>query len=133
MVLAVDFDGTLSFGEWPEVGPANDNLIEYLKYRKHSGDKLILWTCRAGDALDAAVDWCIGNGLEFDAINDNLPEVTEKYGNNSRKISCDVYIDDRAVNAGDYRKVVHASTDAFDYELVEKKLISFAESLVMCS
>ncbi|WP_066738242.1 hypothetical protein [Butyrivibrio sp. AE2032] len=133
MVFAVDFDGTLSFGEWPEVGPANHNLIEYLKDRKHSGDKLILWTCRAGDALDAAVDWCSGNGLEFDAINDNLPEVTEKYGNNSRKISCDVYIDDRAVNAGDYRKVVHVGTEAFDYELVERKLIGFAESLVRCS
>jgi hypothetical protein len=133
MVFAVDFDGTLSFGEWPEVGPANDTLIAYLKDRKHCGDKLILWTCRAGDALDAAVNWCSVNGLEFDAINDNLPEVTEKYGNNSRKISCDVYIDDRAVNAGDYRNVGKASPEAFDYEFVTKKLISFAESLVMCS
>lgn len=35
--------------------------------------------------------------LVFDAINDNLPEIVEKYGNNSRKITCDYYIDDRAV------------------------------------
>ena len=96
MILAVDFDGTLSFGEWPEVGPANYALFEYLKRRQMLGDKLILWTCRAGEALENAVDFCSDNGLEFDAVNDNLPEITEKYGNNSRKISCDLYIDDRA-------------------------------------
>lgn len=97
MILAVDFDGTLSFGKWPEVGPANDELIEILKKRKGTGDKLILWTCRSGEALDNAVDWCKEQGLDFDAINDNLPELVELYGNNSRKISCDYYIDDRAL------------------------------------
>ena len=34
MILAVDFDGTLSLGEWPEVGPANGALITYLKERQ---------------------------------------------------------------------------------------------------
>ena len=33
--------------------------------------------------------------VEFDAVNDNLPEIIEFYGHNSRKISCDYYIDDR--------------------------------------
>ena len=106
MIFAVDFDGTLSLGQWPEVGPANDNLIDYLKDRQRSGDKLILWTCRAGEALDSAVSFCTDNGLMFDAINDNLPEVTQKYGNNSRKISCDYYIDDRAVTAMGYKSEI---------------------------
>lgn len=35
------------------------------------------------------------HGLIFDAINDNLPEIIELYGNNSIKITCDIYIDDR--------------------------------------
>ena len=61
------------------------------------GNKLILWTCRAGDALDLAIHWCRQQDLEFDAINDNLPETIEKYGHNSRKITCDYYIDDRAL------------------------------------
>ncbi len=129
MIFAVDFDGTLSFGEWPEVGPANDDLIEYLKERKLLGDKLILWTCRAGDALDKAVGFCNDNGLSFDAINDNLPEITEKYGNNSRKISCDVYIDDRAVNAGSYNTSVYPFSRDFDYGYVEQRLISFADNI----
>ena len=40
-------------------------------------------------------DWCREQNLEFDAVNDNLPEIIELYGNNSRKITCDYYIDDR--------------------------------------
>lgn len=93
--IAVDFDGTLCFSKWPELGEPNQPLIDYLQKWKSQGNKLILWTCRAGDALDAAVAWCQSHQLEFDAVNDNLPEIIEYYGTNSRKISCDYYIDDR--------------------------------------
>lgn len=94
-IYAVDFDGTLSFGEWPNVGPANCKLIEFLKEKKNQGDKLILWTCREADALQRAIRWCEEQGLIFDAINDNIPEIVMHYGTNSRKISCDYYIDDK--------------------------------------
>lgn len=97
MILAVDFDGTLSLGEWPSVGPANEKLFRFLRKRKDEGDKLILWSCRVGKPLEDAVAWCRENNLEFDAVNDNLPEVVEIYGTNSRKISCDYYIDDKAL------------------------------------
>lgn len=96
-IIAVDFDGTLSLGEWPNNGPANTELIGFLKERRKGGDKLILWTCREGNALQEAVKWCAKEGLEFDAINDNIPEMIELYGTNSRKVSCDYYIDDKAV------------------------------------
>ena len=97
MILAVDFDGTLSLGTWPDVGPANEKLFRLLKKRKDEGDKLILWSCRVGKPLEEAVAWCRENDLEFDAVNDNLPEVIEIYGTNSRKVSCDYYIDDKAL------------------------------------
>ena len=103
MIFAVDFDGTLSFGKWPEVGPANEGLFRFLKKRKCLGDQLILWTCREGEELEQAIIWCKEKGLYFDAVNDNLIEVKKKYGKNSRKISCDFYIDDRAVNGEIYR------------------------------
>ena len=96
-IIAVDFDGTLCYSNWPDVGEPNAVLINYLKLWKKQGHKLILWTCRAGDALELAVDWCRKQQLEFDAVNDNLPEIVEKDGNNSRKITCDYYIDDRAL------------------------------------
>lgn len=103
MILAVDFDGTLSFGEWPGVGPANVQLIELLKRKQSQGDKIILWTCREGADLDVAVHWCKEQGIIFDAVNDNLPEIVDKYGVNSRKISCDFYIDDKALGGNMYK------------------------------
>lgn len=102
-VFGVDFDGTLSFGKWPDVGLANEELIIFLQSRKRQGDKVILWTCREGHDLDVAVSWCKEQGLEFDAINDNLPDVIQKYGINSRKISCDFYIDDKAIAGNVYK------------------------------
>ena len=106
MTFAVDFDGTLSFGTWPEVGPANYKLIDFLNERKAAGDKLVLWTCREGNDLKDAVSFCRENGLTFHAVNDNLPETIRLYGNNSRKISCDFYIDDRAVRAESYKSIL---------------------------
>jgi len=100
-IFAVDFDRTLITGNtWPDVnGEANRPMIEYLNMeRRKRGTKIILWSCRDGEALDDAVEFCKKNGLEFDAVNENLPEMIEAYGNDSRKISADKYIDDAAVN-----------------------------------
>ena len=103
MIFGVDFDGTLSFGNWPGTGEPNTGLIEFLKRRQKAGDRLILWTCREDECLANAVAWCETQGLYFDAINDNLPDIIEKYGCNSRKISCDFYIDDKAVSGNVYK------------------------------
>lgn len=98
MIIAVDFDGCLaSAGTWPEVGEPNEALINWLICLRKRGDKVILWTCRADEALQKAVEFCKVHGLEFDAVNDNLEELKQLYGNNSRKISADPYIDDKAL------------------------------------
>lgn len=94
---AVDFDGTLCFSQWPGLGEPNLPLIEKLIKWRSTGNKLILWTCRVGQQLAEAVEFCRQFGIEFDAVNDNLPELIRYYGNNTRKISCDIYIDDRLV------------------------------------
>ena len=96
MIIAVDFDGTLCSDSYPNIGTANTKLIRSLRKKQELGDKLILWTCRAGERLTEAVEWCQKQGLIFDAINDNLPEMVALWGNNSRKISADIYLDDKA-------------------------------------
>ena len=97
-IYAVDFDGTLCEYAWPGIGAMNYKLIRTLIALRAKGDKVILWTCRVGDKLDEAVEWCKARGLEFDAINENLPEIVEEFGCDSRKIFANVYIDDRAVD-----------------------------------
>ena len=95
-IIAVDFDGTLCSECFPAIGTPNTPLIYALREQKRLGKKIILWTCRAGERLSEAVDWCSQHGLSFDAINENLPEIIELYGNDSRKITADIYIDDKS-------------------------------------
>lgn len=95
-ILAVDFDGTLCENRFPDIGLPNTEFIEYLKSEKVSGTKLILWTCRTGLRLTQAYRWCLERGLEFDAINQNIPEVVDKLGKGGPKIYADEYIDDKA-------------------------------------
>lgn len=97
-IIAVDFDGCLCTVNWPGIGQPNRQLIRMLKTARSRGNKIILWTCREGKALSDAVAWCSRHGLQFDAVNDNLPEMNELYGVNSRKIGADIYIDDKAMN-----------------------------------
>lgn len=98
VIYAVDFDGTISFGRFPDMGEPNTELIKFLKQEKECGARLILNTCRTGANLEAAVKYCGDHGLEFEFINENLPELIELYGGDTRKINADYYIDDKAIN-----------------------------------
>ena len=98
-IVAVDFDGTLCKHDYPLIGEANYRLIDDLTYYRSRGNKLILWTCRRDKHLQDAIEWCKSLGLEFDTINENLPEIIEEMGGNSRKIYADYYLDDKAVSS----------------------------------
>lgn len=95
--IAVDFDGTLCYSNYPELGEPNNILIQQMINMRLAGKKVILWTCREGDALVQAVEWCRVHGLEFDAVNENVPERIAEWGTNPRKIGADIYIDDLGV------------------------------------
>ena len=97
-IIAVDFDGTLSNVGWPLCGEPNIKLIERLIQLRNAGVKIILWSCRSGQEEIDAIEWCRSFGLEFDAVNSNLPEVIESWGGeDTRKIYADEYWDDKSV------------------------------------
>lgn len=96
-IIAVDFDGTLCQNKYPEIGEANEDMIRHIKQEKFRGSKIILWTCRNGKLLEDAVKWCKEKGLKFDAVNENLPYIIEKFGGDTRKIFANEYIDDKNV------------------------------------
>ena len=101
-IWCVDFEGTITTRRrFPNIGEPNIKIIELLKMARLLGVRVILWTCREGDYLTAAVDWCKGYGLEFDAINENLPEAIEYLGRNTRKVLADIYIDDKSFHIWD--------------------------------
>ena len=101
-VIAVDFDGCLCVKKWPDIGAPNWDAIHALIRRKAEGDKVILWTCRDGQQLEDAVLWCMNHGLRFDAVNENLPENIDFFGNDCRKVWANEYWDDRAVPVSAY-------------------------------
>ena len=92
MIIAVDFDGTLQLPD----GQANAPLMHALRLKQRSGDILILWTCRNGTRLAEAVAFCLKNGLRFNFVNQNPPQVLKMLGYDPRKIYADLYIDDKA-------------------------------------
>jgi len=95
--IAVDFDGTLCENKFPSIGRPNWKVINELLAEQQAGSKIILWTCRAGEDLKNALEWCKNHNIEFDAVNENMPDIIEAFAVNSRKIYADEYWDDRAV------------------------------------
>ena len=98
MIIAVDFDGVIVENKFPEIGAPDYKIITELMAHKLRGDKLILWTCRNGDKLKKAVEFCIDLGLRFDAINENIDEIKVMWDNDTRKVYADEYWDDRAIH-----------------------------------
>lgn len=94
-IIAVDFDGTLCEDKWPDIGEPNTELISYLKKCQKAGDRIILWTCRVGRHLEDAIEWAKEQGLVFNAVNANLQECIDRFGNDCRKVHADKYLDDK--------------------------------------
>lgn len=94
-IIAVDFDGTLCENKYPEIGEPNWKVIQHIKKQKFRGSKIILWTCRASERLLEALEWCHNYNIRFDAVNENLPEMIELFGSDTRKVYADEYIDDK--------------------------------------
>lgn len=92
IVIAVDFDGTIVKDRFPYVGSANPGAVFTIKRLKNAGVKIILWTCRTGQYLNDAINWCKRNGIEFDAVNENIPGCFKT----SNKVAADLYIDDHS-------------------------------------
>ena len=96
-IIAVDFDGTLCKNAWPDIGEPIQFVIDYVLDEQKKGAKLILWTNRHDSKLEEAVAWCEDHHLVFDAVNENLPEIIEAFGGDTRKVFANEYLDDRAL------------------------------------
>lgn len=96
-IIAVDFDGTLVEDNFPKIGAMRREVWDKMKLARELGAKIILWTSRDHENLDAAVEYCRNLGWVFDAINENLKECQELFNNDTRKVYANEYWDDKAV------------------------------------
>lgn len=97
MNLSIDFDGTICENSFPEIGKLKPDADVYIRKLYEEGHKIIISTCRSGKYEGMAQDFLDANKIPYHYINSNLPELIEHYGQDCRKISADVYIDDRCL------------------------------------
>jgi len=98
-IMAVDFDGTLVVDKFPEIGKEREYLCSLVRELHSRGVKVILWTSRTGEHLENAINWCEEHNIPLDAVNQNIPEVIELTGYDTRKVFADVYVDDKSCPA----------------------------------
>lgn len=93
--ISVDFDGTIVKEAYPEIGELIPNAKEVITRLYMNGNDIIINTCRSGVFEGEAELFLMKNEIPFNYINNNLPEKIERYGRDCRKISADLYIDNK--------------------------------------
>lgn len=97
-VLAIDFDDTICISNYPDLGPIKKDAKEVINTLYKEGYGIVINTCREGKALAGAIDWLNENNISYHYINCNFPYLIAKYKADCRKISADMYIDDKNIN-----------------------------------
>ena len=88
--IAIDFDGTITkTNDFPNIGEIRPYAAKVIHALQDRGYFCYLWTCRAGETLEAAVNWLNANGIKMDAYNAGP-------STGSPKLIAAVYIDDSA-------------------------------------
>lgn len=88
-VFNVDFDGTLTTGEYTENPGARADMIERLRVRYETGHIIIIWTARQWDQAPFMVSWLIKHCVPFHGV------MMAKGGSN-------YYIDDKMMSFEDF-------------------------------
>ena len=95
MIISIDFDGTIVYESWPEPGAVFPNAREVINELYEKGHTIVINTCRSGKHEGVAQDVLENNNINYHWINTNVPDLIHKYGMDCRKISADVYIDNK--------------------------------------
>lgn len=95
MIIAIDFDGTICRGIFPQIDGQQPYAGEVITRLHAAGHYIIIWTCRTGDHLLEAINWLLEQEIPFCRVNSGNPENVRKYGNEGRKVYAHVYIDDK--------------------------------------
>lgn len=95
--LSVDCDGTIWENAYPNIGELREGAKHYINQLYDDGFIILINTCRSGPFAEAARNFLVRNKIKFHYFNENAPELIKKYKYDCRKISADVYIDDKCL------------------------------------
>ena len=110
-ILAIDFDGTICMSDYPALGMQRKDAGVYMRKLAKDGYGIVINTCREGIALSDSIKWLHKNAIPYHYVNCNFPHLIEMYGADCRKISADLYIDDKCLTGlpewGDIYKIIN--------------------------
>lgn len=95
MIFGIDFDGTIVEANYPSIGVLKPNAKKIINQLFDEGHEIIINTCRAGIFEGDAYKFLAENGIQYTFVNSNLPRLIQEFGQDCRKISADLYIDDK--------------------------------------
>ena len=97
LVIAIDFDGTICDLSFPEVGRMKLDADTYINMLYDEGHHILIHTCRTGIYEGLAQTFLKEQEIHYHYINSNMPYMIELYGQDCRKLSADIYIDDKCL------------------------------------
>jgi guanylate kinase len=93
MIISIDFDDVIVYDNYPQIGKLLPNAKTTINYLYERGHEIIINTCRIN--VQEVKNFLKGENIKYDWINKNSPRQIKKYGTDTKKISCDVNIDDK--------------------------------------
>lgn len=88
-VFNIDFDGTLTTGEYTDNPGPEESVIKRVKELYYNGHIIIIWTARWWDDANFLVGWLISNKVPFHGIM-------------MGKGSSDYYFDDKMIDFDEF-------------------------------
>ena len=95
MVISIDFDGVIVSNRYPSIGVLRNDTKETLDKWNNQGHTIVINTCRPGRYATEALQFLVENSIPFHYFNANPKHLIDKYGTDTRKISADIYFDDK--------------------------------------
>lgn len=121
-ILAIDFDLTICMSEYPALGPIRKDAAKIIRALHTEGFGIVINTCREGHALSDAMHWLRDNGIPYHYVNCNFPHLIERYKADCRKISADMYIDDKGVDPlPEWDEIYTKIHEKFPVKVIKKK------------
>ena len=95
MFILSHFQHPTAASHFPPCGTIKPNAKEVINELYDAGHEIIIWTCRCDEPAEMAKQFLDGHGIKYHKFNEHMDRLIEQYGNDTRKIWADIYIDDK--------------------------------------
>lgn len=117
-VIVVDFDLTIAKVNFPKINGIMPQAREVIN-GWWENNVIVINTCRVGRYEGDAVDFLKKMGVKFDWVNCNPPHLIEIFGMDCRKLSGNLYVDDKQL--GGLPKLLTGEIDWLEIKRVAKE------------